>query len=372
MSIYGLSISYAPLTLLGRFMLQPWHSAIEFRRMLIKYLPQIHTLNDLRVIGRTKYTLFESVILPITQYLRSMGVDFRFDTTVIDLEFQSSNELATVSGILMVTKGKKCLISVTPKDVVVVTLGSISASQHSGSNQDPPAPPYQSVGCFKDEDWLLWLNLANKSTKFGNPSAFCTYTDESRIETFTVTIDGTDFMHRYSQLTKDKPGTGALLTMADSPWGMSISVPRQPIFATQPSNVQVLWGFGLHPKRKGKFIKKPMDQCNGEEIFVEVLSHLGFPLEPTLFFSLTIPSIIPLGTSALLTRSHLDRPKVIPPNTTNVAFIGQYSEIAEDTTGSIEYSVRGAEIAVSQLMGLRRKPPKVKKNILLQVFELLI
>lgn len=62
---------------------------------------------------------------------------------------------------------------------------------------------------------------------------------------------------------------------------------------------------------------------------------------------------------------------MIPPNTTNMAFISQYSEIAEDITCSIKYSVRGAEIAVSQLIGLAGKPPKMKMNILLEVFELL-
>lgn len=74
----------------------------------------------------------------------------------------------------------------------------------------------------------------------------------------------------------------------------------------------------------------------------------------------------------LLTRVLHDRPNVIPHNTTNVAFIGQYVEIPDDTTFSVEYSVRGAQIAVSRLMGLGQGAPKISKNIPLEIFHLLV
>lgn len=58
----------------------------------------------------------------------------------------------------------------------------------------------------------------------------------------------------------------------------------------------------------------------------------------------------------LLSRTQTDRPSVIPPDTTNIALIGQYVEIPDDTTFSLEYSIRGAHMAVCSLMGLPHGP----------------
>jgi oleate hydratase len=115
-----------------------------------------------------------------------------------------------------------------------------------------------------------------------------------------------------------------------------------------------------------------MEVCSGEEIFLELLSHLGFPTDLLLSSAITIPCLMPLGSSMLLSRTYQDRPRVIPHETTNVAFVGQYVEIPDDTTYSVEYSVRGAQMAVCNLMDLPHLPPKIRKNKLLEVFELLL
>jgi oleate hydratase len=47
-------------------------------------------------------------------------------------------------------------------------------------------------------------------------------------------------------------------------------------------------------------------------------------------------------------------------------------EIIDDTTLTMEYSVRGAQIAVTELMGLPQKPEKVRKSLLLEIFDLMI
>ena len=104
---------------------------------------------------------------------------------------------------------------------------------------------------------------------------------------------------------------------------------------------------------------------------IELLSHLNFPVESLLSKSITIPCLLPLATSALLQRYRKSRPEVIPPNTTNIALVGQFTEIPSDTTFNMEYSVRGAQTAVYALMGLPKSPPKTKQSILLEVFDLL-
>lgn len=351
-------------------MLQTWHSASEFHRLLTKYLLEMHSHNDVRELERTQFSLYESLIIPITSYLEEKGVDFRFDAMVTNLQLYPAGDPTTVSEIIMEESGKEMLITLDPIDIVIVTLGSMTSGMQTGSNSEPPAS--LSRDKLKCGEWLLWEKLKQQSPKFGNPSNFSSRSGESKVETFTVTLHDSDFMEYYAKLTSDKPGTAALLTIMESPWGLNISVPHQPVFATQPKIVHVIWGYALHPEREGRYVRKPMEECSGEEIFLELLSHLHFPIDPLLSSSTTIPCLMPLGTSMLLSRKHQDRPRVIPHNTTNIALIGQYVEIRNDTSLNVEYSVRGAQVGVCELMGLPHTVPKTWKNKLLEVFELLL
>lgn len=114
-----------------------------------------------------------------------------------------------------------------------------------------------------------------------------------------------------------------------------------------------------------------MELCSGEEIFFKLLSHLGVPADSLLPSTLTIPCLIPLGTSMLLPRIYHDRLRVVSHEITNLALIDQFVEIPDDTTYGAGYSVRGAQMAVCNLMNLEHASSKIRKNKLLEVFELL-
>jgi myosin-crossreactive antigen len=45
----------------------------------------------------------------------------------------------------------------------------------------------------------------------------------------------------------NEAGTGGLVTFKDSSWLMSIVLYHQPHFVDQPKDIQVLWGYALHP-----------------------------------------------------------------------------------------------------------------------------
>jgi oleate hydratase len=349
------------------FALQPWHSVIEFRRCLRKHLADIQHLNNVNTIDRTQYTIYESIILPITTYLKKEGVDFRFYAKVTDLQMNADGHPTAVSKIVLQDEQ---LIEVNQADIVMVTIGSSISGLQLGANLEPPPLPSQSDK-FIDGDWSLWLKLSQKSHKFGDPLNFNAHVPLSRLETFTVTLRDSEFMQLYEKLTHDSPGSGALLSLADSNWSLSISVPHQPVCSNQPPNVQVIWGYGLNPEKEGNFVTKPMFKCTGEEIMTELLSHLNFSVESLFPTSNTVPCLIPLATSPLLPRAHEHRPEVIPPRTTNLALIGQFVEIPDDTTFGMEYSVRGAQTAVYKLMGLGKNQPKVKRNLLLVILDLL-
>ncbi|KAJ0423217.1 streptococcal 67 kDa myosin-cross-reactive antigen like family-domain-containing protein [Aspergillus carlsbadensis] len=360
------------------FGLRPGHSAIEFQRHLRKYLGDLRSLDGIREQQRTDYNLVESVIEPLTSFLKAQGVDFRFHQQVTDLKAYPEGGPTTVSQIEVVTEeGAEELITLDPVDILIISLGSTGSGAAIGSDSTPPDALTANWEEVMDGDWRLWEKLAQKSTKFGNPMNFLPRILEATIETFTTTFKDPDFNVLYERITKEKPGAGAFLSLSDSNWGVTISVPHQPVFSTQSDNVTAMLGYALNPAAEGNFVKKEMWRCTGQEILREVLAHLGCTENSDQAASIlatakTIPCGLPLGTAPFLTRGSGDRPPVIPKWTTNIACVGQFVEIPGDTTLEVDYRVHSAQIAVAELMGLPVKPVKPAKSLLLEVLDVLL
>ena len=68
---------------------------------------------------------------------------------------------------------------------------------------------------------------------------------------------------------------------------------------------------------------------------------------------------MPYITSMFMPRALGDRPLPVPPNTKNFAFISQFVEIPQDTVFTVEFSVRVAQMAVYQLLGISKPIPQV-------------
>ncbi len=154
------------------------------------------------------------------------------------------------------------------------------------------------------------------------------------------------------------------MTFKDSNWLMSVVLPHQPHFLTQPENVQVCWSYGLFPDKKGDFVHKKMSDCTGEEILTELCSHLRFTeaMPRIVETSTCIPVMMPFITSQFLTRAKGDRPQVVPEGSTNLAFTSQFCEIPDDVVFTVEYSVRSAQIAVYTLLKLDKKVSPLYKG----------
>ena len=58
-------------------------------------------------------------------------------------------------------------------------------------------------------------------------------------------------------------------------------------------------------------------------------------------------------------RCQSDRPLPVPANSRNFAFVSQFVEIADDVVFTVEYSVRAAQMAVYQLLGIARAIPVI-------------
>ncbi len=57
-----------------------------------------------------------------------------------------------------------------------------------------------------------------------------------------------------------------------------------------------------------------------------------------------------------------DRPLPVPPGVKNLGFISQFVEISDDVVFTVEYSVRAAQMAVYQLLGIERTIPPVTQH----------
>ncbi|OKL62592.1 hypothetical protein UA08_02374 [Talaromyces atroroseus] len=346
----------------NRFSFQPWHSAAEFRRCLRGYLSDFRSLNTKKILDCTRYNNYESIVVPIVQFLQNQGVDFRFCHRVTDIETHSASGVESVSAIHTVQNGLEGVIKVCPTDLVIVSIGSITSGSSSGTNRSSPPPSSMEPEIALDENWSLWLNLGTKNPKFGNPYNFCTHARGSRLETFTVTLKGAEFFDRFFQLTDNRLGLGTLVSFKRSHWMISLCIPHQPFFSDQPNDVHVFWGYSLLPSHEGNFVKKPMILCSGEEIMTELLWHLDFPMEPILNNSITVPCVMPRMSASLLPRTITDRPSVIPENMTNLALVGQFVEIEDATAVSMDYGVRGVQVALNRLMCIEG-PPVIRRGL---------
>ena len=339
------------------FAFQNWHSAIELKRYVLRFsqeLPRIHTLGGVR---RTQLNQYDSMVRPMVKWLLDQGVVFEFDTKVTDVDFVEEADGRRVEHLHCLRDGNAFTYSVGRDDYAFFTIGSMTADSRNGDDDHAPALVREKL----DGAWTLWENMARKTPGLGRPYAFSGNVDESKWESFTLTMRSPLLLERITAFSGDQPGTGGLMTFKDSKWLMSIVVPHQPHFSAQPEDVFTLWGYGLFVDEKGDHIDKTMAQASGQEILTELMHHLGFTdiLDEVRRTTTVIPVMMPYITSEFQRREVADRPPVIPVGSRNFALIGQYVEIPEDVVFTVEYSVRGAMHGVYGLLGLKNPIPPI-------------
>ena len=343
------------------FAFQNWHSAVELKRYLLRFLQEFPRIHNLGGVRRTSLNQYDGVVRPIEQWLVGRGVVFEYGTRVTDADFVGPVGARRVETLHCTRGGRPLTHALGPDDYAFLTVGSMTADSRDGDDDHAP----ELVRDKRDRAWALWENLARKEAGFGRPSAFSGNVDESKWESFTVTMRSPLLVDRIAAFSGNRPGTGGLMTFKDTGWLMSIVVPHQPHYAAQPEGTSTLWGYGLFVDAKGDYVEKPMSVATGREILTELVHHLGFEdvLDEVLRTSTVVPVMMPYITSEFQRRGATDRPPVIPPGTENFAFLGQYVEIPEDVVFTVEYSVRGAMHAVYGLLGLENEIPPVYHGI---------
>jgi oleate hydratase len=342
------------------FAIEYWNDLVEMNRYVRRFM---HDL-DKMVKGTgevvTPFHNYDSIVRPITQWLGERGVNLELGCKVTDLDFKPSEVEMTVERMHYERNGEQQELAVNEGDYVFVTNGSMTADSTRGSMTE--RAPLETGKL--DGSWTLWENIAKKRRGVGNPANFNARIDESKWLTFVVTSRDPTFVEKYEQFTGNKPGQADMVTFRDSNWHMSVLVPHQPHFMNQPKDVYFWGGCGLTPDERGNYVNKSMSECNGEELMTEVCRQFGFTDElPRIIANTTcIPNMMPYEMSHFLPRKRSDRPAVVPEGSTNLAFMGQFTE-SEECVMLVESSVRTGQIAVYSLLNVDKQVPPVYTGI---------
>ena len=347
------------------FAFENWHSALEMKRYLQRYIHHIGGLPDFTALRFTRYNQYESMILPMVKYLESFGVQFHYNTKVVNVAFDCAGGKKQATRIDILRDGLEDCIDLTENDLVFITNGGCVENSTIGSQNT--AAPYRPE-IKEGGGWDLWRKIAAQDTSFGHPDKFCYDPELSNWMSATVTTLDQKIVPYIKKICKRDPFsgkvvTGGIVTVQDSSWLLSWTLNRQQQFRDQPKDQLCVWVYGLFSDKPGDFVKKPMRECTGKEICMEWLYHIGVPADQIEELATnsanTVPCMMPYIDAFFMPRAAGDRPDVVPEGAVNIAFLGQFAETERDTIFTTEYSIRTGMEAVYTLLNVDRGVPEV-------------
>ena len=352
------------------FAFQKWSSALEMKRYLCRYVHHIDGLPDFSALRFTKYNQYESMILPLIEYLKKHDVDVQFGMDVKNVVIEDVDGKKTAKELIYVKDNKEQSIPLTADDLVFITNGCCTDTSCYGDQTH--APDLSHIVNGQGESWDLWKNIAKqaKHDEYGHPDVFCSDTEATNWMSATVETSNEDIIQHIMNICKRDPRagkvtTGGIVTVKDSVnnWFLSWTINRQPQFKSQNKDTVLVWLYALHTDTEGNYIKKAMRDCTGEEICQEWLYHIGMDESKIKDYSEnacnTTTCFMPYINAFFQPRKNVDRPKVVPEGAVNFAFIGQFAETPRDTIFTTEYSMRTGMESVYTLLNVDRGVPEV-------------
>ncbi|WP_421038315.1 oleate hydratase [Streptococcus hyointestinalis] len=345
-------------------------SAQELRRYMHQMIYEFTQIEHLVGVNRTRYNQFESIMLPLINYLTEQGCKIVLNRLVTDWEFKETpmQDEITVTGLRMLNTdtNQEEFVEVDEDTAVIFTNGSITDSASLG-DFDTPAPENPDYGAASS----LWKKATQRFYNLGNPDKFFADRDASEWVSFTLTTKDHLLLEEITRITTQEPGNALnsfISTVPVTPLHqkdvtMSIVVHHQPHFTTQKPNETVLWGYFLYPRRKGEFVDKPYIEMTGREMVKELIGQLAKvdpgPInietkEKAIMKSVVncIPVYMPYASALFNNRAKSDRPKVIPKHSTNLAFTGEFVEQPYQMIFTEQSAVRSGEIAAFHFAGV--------------------
>jgi oleate hydratase len=346
------------------FAFEEWHSALEMKLYLHRFIHQIAGMPDFYTLKFTQFNQYESLVLPLVKWLLDNDVVFQYGTEVTDVDFDIAPDRKQATRIHWRSNGVEDGVDLGPDDLLFMTIGSLTENSDNGDQRTPAK-----LNTGPALAWDLWRRIAAKDATFGRQDVFGAHIPKTKWESATVTTLDERIPKYIGKIAKRDPFsgkvvTGGIVTAKDSSWLLSWTVNRQPHFKAQPKDQIVVWVYGLFVEKPGDYVTKPMQDCTGEEITQEWLFHMGVPIGdiPKLAATgaTTVPVMMPYVTAFFMPRQAGDRPDVVPESAVNFAFIGQFAESRQrDCIFTTEYSVRTPMEAVYTLLNIERGVPEV-------------
>lgn len=345
-------------------------SAQELRRYMHQMIYEFTQIEHLVGVNRTRYNQYESIMLPLINYLKDQGCRIILNRRITDLDFKETKmtDEITVTDMTMTNTETDEVEHITVDDdtAVIFTNGSITDSATLG-DYNTPAPENMDYGAAAG----LWKQIASKFYNLGNPDKFFADRNASEWVSFTLTTKNHTLLNEIERITTQIPGNALnsfLSTKPITPLGqkdvnMSIVVHHQPHFTTQKPNEAVIWGYFLYPRRSGEFVDKPYIEMTGKEMLQELIGQLAKvdpgPInirekEAEIMDSVinNIPVYMPYASALFNNRAKTDRPEVIPEHSTNLAFTGEFVEQPYQMIFTEQSAVRSGEIAAYHFAGI--------------------
>ena len=345
-------------------------SVQELRRYMHQMIYEFTQIEHLVGVNRTRYNQFESMMLPLINYLKDEGVTFISNRIVTDWEFADSamQDEITVTGLHIknVEDDTEEVVKIDDDTAVIFTNGSITDSATMG-DYNTPAPENMEYGISA----ALWKKATERFYNLGTPDKFFDDRKNSEWVSFTLTTKNHLLLNEITRITTQVPGNALnsfISTTPITPLGqkdvnMSIVVHHQPHFTTQKPNESVIWGYFLYPRRQGEFVHKQYIKMTGKEMAQELIGQLS-KVDPgpnniknheaEILDSIinNIPVYMPYASALFNNRAKSDRPEVIPAHSTNLAFTGEFVEQPYQMIFTEQSATRSGEIAAFHFAGV--------------------
>ena len=352
------------------FAFEKWHSALEMKLYLQRFIHHIDGLPDLSALRFTRYNQYESMIMPMCKYITDHGGKIEFDTTVTNVVCDCAPDKKVAKKIEYTQTGVAKTINLTENDLVIITNGCQGDNSAYG---DQTHAPVVDMNNGETPSCRMWRNIAAQDPSFGHPDKFFKDIKETSWESWTVDTANKEILAAVEKICHRDPlsgkvVSGGIVTCKDSSWLVSWTINRQGQFLEQPTDHCLIWVYGLNCwNDKGDFIKKNMCDCNGIELCAEWLYHIGIPENEIMALATgecnTTPCMMPYVTTFFEPSATCDITKVVTDGSVNIAFVGQFSDTPRDTVFTTEYSIRTGMEAVYTLCNVDRGVPEVWASV---------
>lgn len=216
----------------------------------------------------TKYNQYESLIMPLVNYLTAHGVQIEYGMDVKNVVIETVGDKKIARQIVYIKDGEEQTLDLVEDDLVFITNGCCTDTSCYGDQTH--VPDLSKVKNGAGESWDLWKNIARqaKHGEFGNPDNFCDDYEATNWMSATVATSDEKIISKIKDICKRDPRdgkvtTGGIVTVKDSTenWYLSWTINRQPQFKAQDKNMVLVWLYALNTNKEGNFVKKAMRDC---------------------------------------------------------------------------------------------------------------